>query len=145
MKKFIVVEVGSTTTKAYLYNGKVEKLDSIVIEFKNNFKKNDKISDTDKNLLFDFINNLKNICQDIHVYGTSIFRNLDNEFRKNWLCEFYDNTNLVFNIVSSKIENEYTVYGAIAHTSYDGNIAVMIGGGGSTELSITNNGKRSRK
>lgn len=39
------------------------------------------------------------------------------------------------------MENELTVYGTVADIDYDGRIAVMIGGGGSTELSIVENGR----
>ena len=40
MDKFIIIEIGSTNTKAYLYeNDKVKNLGFKTIEFKNNYKK----------------------------------------------------------------------------------------------------------
>ena len=39
------------------------------------------------------------------------------------------------------MENEYTVFGAVSNVNFPGKIAVMIGGGGSTELAIVQNGK----
>lgn len=140
MDKFVIVEIGSTNTKAYLYRDeKVENLSFKTIEFKNHYKKENKISEDDKDLLFEFIASIKE--ENIFVFGTSIFRNLTLEQKEEWLQEFKDKTNLDFNIVTSDQENEFTVYGATANIAYQGKIAVMIGGGGSTELSIVENGK----
>ena len=77
----------------------------------------------------------------IYIFGTSIFRNLTPEQQENWLTEFTNETGIPFHIVTSDLENEYTVYGVVSNISYKGKIAVMIGGGGSTELSIVENGK----
>lgn len=140
MDKFIIIEVGSTNTKAYLYeNETIKDLKRITIEFKRNYQQNNKIKEEDKDTLINFINSLD--YEHIYVYGTSIFRSLSEEEKDSWLQEFKTRTNLEFNIVTSDDENEYTVYGAIANTNYKGKIAVMIGGGGSTELAITENGK----
>lgn len=140
MKKFVIVEVGSTTTKSYIYkDNNITELDSIVIQFKGNYKKNNKIDDSDKKELFDFINSIKE--KYIFVYGTSIFRNLKEEELEQWKREFKENTGYDFNVVTSDMENEYTVYGVIGNIDYKGRIAVMIGGGGSTELSIVEDGK----
>ncbi len=140
MKRFIVIEVGSTNTKAYLYaNNKITNIAYKTIEFKNHYKKENKIAENDKKLLFDFINNLEE--KNIFIYGTSIFRNLTTKEKEEWLQEFKDKTGKDFQIVTSDMENEFTVYGAISNVNYNGKIAVMIGGGGSTELSIVENGK----
>lgn len=139
MNRFIIVEIGSTNTKAYLYKDeKVENLSFKTIEFKNHYKKENKISEDDKKLLFEFIDNIKE--ENIFVFGTSIFRNLTLEQKEEWKKEFKTKTNLDFYIVMSDEENELTVYGAVANINYQGKIAVMIGGGGSTELSIVENG-----
>ncbi|MCM1052778.1 MAG: hypothetical protein NC483_02205 [Ruminococcus sp.] len=140
MKKFIVIEVGSTNTKAYLYfNNEITNIAYQTIEFKNNYKKENKLNKKDKETLINFINNLEE--ENIYVYGTSIFRNLNNKEKEEWLKEFKDKTGIEFQIVTPDMENEFTVYGAIAGVDYKGHIAVMIGGGGSTELSIVENGK----
>lgn len=140
MNRFVIVEIGSTNTKAYLYkNEKVENLSFKTIEFKNHYKKENKISDDDKKLLFEFIDNIKE--KNIFVFGTSIFRNLTDIQKEEWKKEFKAKTNLDFHIVTSDEENELTVYGATANINYQGKIAVMIGGGGSTELSIVEKGK----
>lgn len=140
MNRFAIIEIGSTNTKAYLYKDeKVENLSFKTIEFKNHYKKENKISDDDKKLLFEFIDNIKE--ENIFVFGTSIFRNLTDIQKEEWKKEFKVKTNLDFHIVTSDEENELTVYGATANINYQGKIAVMIGGGGSTELSIVEKGK----
>jgi len=140
--KFIVVEIGSTNTKAKLYdNGEVTDLGFRTIEFKDHFKRENKIAQSDKELLYSFIKELKDKTPNIYVYGTSVFRALDEKTASLWLQEFKENTNLEFNIVSSKDENLYTCYGAY-DKRFKGSIAIMIAGGASTELAIYNNGKR---
>lgn len=135
MKEFVIIEIGSTNTKGYLYkDGEVKSLGFKTIEFKNHYKKENKIDEEDKQLLFSFVNEIK--IDRTYVFGTSIFRNLTDEQKDEWLKEFKEKTELDIRIVTSDMENEYTVYGAIADIDYDGKIAVMIGGGGSTELSI---------
>lgn len=135
MDKFIIIEIGSTNTKAYLYeNDKVKNLGFKTIEFKNNYKKEKKLLEEDKKLLFDYVNSFSDYkC---YVFGTSVFRNLTETQKDEWLKEFKENTGLDFVIVTSDMENEFTVYGATATINFDGKIAVMIGGGGSTELAI---------
>lgn len=138
--KYTVVEVGSTNTKAYyVEDNKVNDAGFKTIEFKNHYKVNNKLDENDKKDLIDFVNSLDN--DNVYVFGTSIFRKLSDDQRNEWLKEFKSKTDHDFRIVSSDEENEYTVYGAIANTKYDGNIAVMIGGGGSTELAIVKDGE----
>ena len=140
MQDFVIIEVGSTNTKAYLCNdNEVLDLGFKTIEFKNHYKKENKINDNDKKVLFDFINSIDNA--NVFVFGTSIFRNLDGVSKEEFLKEFKDKTGRDFYIVTPEEENEYTVYGAISKVKYTGNVAVMIGGGGSTELSIVRNGE----
>lgn len=140
MEKFAIVEIGSTNTKAYIYeNGELKDLGFNTIEFKSHYKKKNRIDENDKKELFEFIKGLG--IEKVYVYGTSIFRNLGDEEKSTWLNEFKSETGFDFNIVTSEEENEYTVYGAVSNVDYSGRIAVMIGGGGSTELSIVENGK----
>jgi len=140
MEKFIIIEIGSTNSKAYLYeNDEVIDLGRRTIELKNHYKVANKITDEDKKELFDFVNTNK--LEKTYVFGTSIFRNLTNEQQDEWYKEWRENTGLDFTIVTPDMENEFTVYGAVANIDYKDKIAVMIGGGGSTELSIVENGK----
>ncbi|MDE5540175.1 MAG: hypothetical protein K2J20_06805, partial [Bacilli bacterium] len=71
MKKFIIMEVGSTNTKASLYDGELKYLSRQTIEFKSNFKKEQKIKEEDKQKLYNFIHELEETTPKIYVYGTS--------------------------------------------------------------------------
>lgn len=136
MNKFIVVEVGSINTKTYLYEEKLKDLGTITIEFKNNYILNNEIDENDLNKLYNHISDLKKYDCPIHVFGTSIFRKLDNLGRGKFLKTFKDNTDVDFTIVSHELENELTVYGVLSEIDYNGKIAVMIDGETTTEVSI---------
>lgn len=131
----IIVEVGSTVVKADRYDGKkIESLKGITIEFKKHYNKDKKLNKSDIKKLIDFINNLKNISNDIYVCGTSIFRTLSNEERNEFLTLFKKETGYDFDIISQEREKELTVFGATKNVA--DRVCVFIGGGGSTEISI---------
>lgn len=136
MNKFIIVEVGSINTKTYLYEDKLKDLGTITIEFKNNYLLNNEINENDLNKLYNHISDLKKYDCPIHVFGTSIFRNLDNLERGKLLKTFKDNTDIDFTIITPELENELIVCGVISEIDYNGRIAVMIGGETNTEISI---------
>ena len=76
----IIIEVGSTNTKVDLYNGKeIEHLETVTIEFKKNYKLENKINEEDLNKLFDVIKNTLEYTSNIHIYGCSIFRSITND------------------------------------------------------------------
>ena len=139
MNEMIIIEVGSTNTKSYFYDGVVNEIGLTTIEFKNNYKANGKLLESDIDSLTDYVNELKSYNADIHVYGTSIFRDLSDEEFLSFVKLFNSKTNVNFNVVTADMENEFTVYGVIGDNDYEGRLAVMIGGGGSTELSIVEN------
>ena len=84
------------------------------------------------------INDLKEISKDIYVCGTSIFRTLKEEEKENFLNRFENETGYKFNIISQEKENELTVFGATRFVQEK--VCVFIGGGGSTEIAIYDNG-----
>lgn len=142
MKSFGIVEVGSTNTKGYMYmNSNIHDVPFVNIEFKKNYKENNCLKEYDKQKLYDYVLKIKGKVDKVYTYGTSIFRNLTDKQKTEFIEDFKNNTGCSFEVVSSEKENEYTVYGAITGINYDKNIAVMIGGGGSTEIAICNNGK----
>ena len=131
----IIIEVGSTNTKIDIYDGKeVKRLDELTILFKQNFKKSNSIDKNDINILIDYILKLKKDYNDIYVCGTSVFRDLNDSEREDFLNSFFDKTGLNFNIISQEQENELTVLGATRFV--DEKVCVFVGGGGSTEISI---------
>ena len=114
MNNFIIIEVGSINTKTYLYEEKLKDLGTITIEFRNNYKLNKKIMESDLEKLYEHIESLRKYNYPIYVFGTSIFRDLDNLERGNFLKEFKEKTNLEFTIVTQEMENELTVYGVVS-------------------------------
>lgn len=131
----IIVEVGSTCTKIDKFEGnKIEKLEGSTIQFKKHYIEDKHLRESDIQLLIENINNLKNISQDIYVCGTSIFRNLEKDEKEEFLNKFKKETGYNFNIISQEEENLLTVYGATKEVNQK--VAVFIGGGGSTEISI---------
>ena len=130
-EKFIIIEAGSTLAKGYLYeNNEIKELPFEFIEFKKHYSLEKKIFPEDKEKLFNYINKLKEITPNIHIYGTSIFRIITDEERKEFFEEMEKNTGLTFKIVTSDEEQKYTVDGITTNIDYDGNIAIMVSGGG---------------
>lgn len=135
----IIIEVGSTNTKVDLYNGKeIEHLETVTIEFKKNYKKENTLLPEDVRKLINIVLNYKQSYTNIYICGTSIFRNLTENQRDDFLNEFSKQTGFEFNIISQEQENELTVFGAVRNINKK--VAVFIGGGGSTEIAIYENG-----
>lgn len=135
----IIIEVGSTVTKFDKYDGKnIERIGLKTIEFKKNFKKENKLDIEDVETLVNSVRELQKEYKDIYVCGTSIFRSLPEEQKKEFLDTFYNETKLVFEVIEASRENELTVLGATKNVL--GSVAVLVGGGGSTEISIYDNG-----
>lgn len=135
--KFGIIEVGSTNTKAYIYDeGRLKNLGSHFIAFKTNYKEDGHLRESDVEELIEFIRNIKKETPEVHVFGTSIFRNLKDDERKSFLNLMKERLDIDFKIVTSDEESEYTVKGVIANIDYGQKMAVIIGGGGSTEIAI---------
>lgn len=138
MKK-VIIEVGSTCTKVDLFDGQeINRIKTETIEFKRNYKKENKLDKDDVEKLISLVKELKVKYQNIYVCGTSIFRILSDEQRNEFLNLFFNNTGIKFDIISPEKENELTVEGATRNVNKK--VAVFIGGGGSTEISIYDNG-----
>lgn len=135
----IIIEVGSTCTKIDKYDGKnVERLDELTIQFKKNYLTDKSVRESDIQELISAVNKLKNTYKDIYVCGTSIFRTLESKEKEEFLNRFKSETEYEFNIISQEEENELTVYGATRVVK--DKVCVFIGGGGSTEIAIYDDG-----
>ena len=135
----LIIEVGSTCTKVDLFDGKeINRIKTETIEFKRNYKKENKLDKDDVEKLISLVKELKDQYQNIYVCGTSIFRSLSDEQRNEFLNLFLNNTGIKFDIISPEKENELTVEGAARNVNKK--VAVFVGGGGSTEISIYDNG-----
>lgn len=134
----IIIEVGSTNTKIDKYDGKtIQNLGTETIEFKKNYKNENKLNENDVEKLINVVNKSKEITENIYVCGTSIFRNLNEEQKQEFLNNFRENTKINFEIISQEEENKLTVSGATKKLNKK--VAVFVGGGGSTEIAIYDN------
>ena len=142
MKVFAIIEIGSNNTKTHIYeNGKVIYENNATIEFKKNYNNNQKIDEDDLNKLFTIIEKALQYTKEIHVYGCSIFRNINPEELNNTNLKLKNKFNIEIEVVSQEDEAKYTALGCYNKIKYNGNICVFIGGGGSIELIFVNNGK----
>ena len=91
----IVVEVGSTCTKIDKFDGSnVVHLNTVPIEFKRHFKIENKLYSKDIQKLIDLVNNIQS--DNIFVCGTSVFRQLSDIERNNFLDYFKSKTGIEF-------------------------------------------------
>lgn len=131
----VIIEVGSTATKIDLFDGKeVKRLGTETIEFKRNYKKENKLDENDVQKIIEVTKDCVEKYKNVYVCGTSIFRNLTEEQKEEFLNKFSSKTGVNFEIISPEKENELTVFGAVRNVNQK--VAVFIGGGGSTEIAI---------
>lgn len=135
----IIVEVGSTCTKIDRFDGEnVQKLEGKTLQFKKHYAEDNALRESDIKELIDCINELKDISDDIYVCGTSIFRTLNDDEKNYFLERFKNETGYNFEIINQEKENELTVFGTTRFVK--DKVCVFIGGGGSTEIAIYDNG-----
>ncbi len=140
-KKIAIIEIGSNNTKTHIYeNSNLVKENNITIEFKKNYKKENKILSSDLDKLYDVINKTLEYTKNIHIYGCSIFRSTTKEELDEINKLLKEKFNLEIEVVSQEDEAMYTALGCYNNIKYDGNICIFIGGGGSIELIFVNNG-----
>lgn len=137
--KRLIIEVGSTCTKLdEVTDEGIKHIKDVTIEFKRHFNKLKKLDRNDVEKLINLVKEEQNKYNNIFVCGTSIFRILERQLKEEFLKNFEVETGLGFNIISQEEENRYTVEGATRNVK--GKVAVFIGGGGSTEIAIYDNG-----
>lgn len=141
-KKIAIIEIGSNNTKTHIYeNSNLVKENNVTIEFKKNYKKENRISFSDLDKLYDVIKNALEYTKNIHIYGCSIFRNITKEELDEINKVLKEKFNLEIEVVSQEDEAKYTALGCYNNIKYDGNICIFIGGGGSIELIFVRNGE----
>lgn len=135
----LIIEVGSTCTKLDEVNDSgIKRVKEVTIEFKRNFNKLKQLDNNDVDKLINLVKEEQLEYDNIFVCGTSIFRVIEQQMKEEFLTEFKSETGLDFHIISQEEENKYTVEGATRNVN--GKVAVFIGGGGSTEIAIYDNG-----
>ena len=141
-KKIAIIEIGSNNTKTHIYeNDNLVKENNVTIEFKKNYKKENKIKSSNLDKLYDVIKKALDQTKDVHIYGCSIFRNITKEELDEINKLLKEKFNLEIEVVSQEDEAKYTALGCYNNIKYDGNICIFIGGGGSIELIFVRNGQ----
>lgn len=142
VKRIAIIEIGSNNTKTHIYEyGNLISENNITIEFKKNYKKENKIQSSDLDKLYNIIKSALEYTDNVHIYGCSIFRNITDEELNEINKELKEKFDLQIEVVSQEDEAKYTALGCYNNIKYDGNLCVFIGGGGSIELIFVNNGK----
>ena len=142
MKKFAIIEIGSNNTKTHVYeDSKVLYDNNTTIEFKKNYKKENKILSSDLEKLDNVITKALEYTDNIHIYGCSIFRNITDAELEEINNALYNKYKLKIEVVSQEDEAYFTALGCYNDIDYDKNICIFIGGGGSIELIFVNNKK----
>lgn len=137
---FAIIEIGSNNTKTHIYKDEEVIYDNTTtIEFKKNYKRENKVNEEDLNKLYEVIEIALNYTKNVNIYGCSIFRNISKEELSKINKNLYDKFNLEIQVVSQEDEANYTALGCYNDIEYNGNICVFIGGGGSIELIFVNN------
>lgn len=110
----IIVEVGSKNTNIDICYGKESNhILSLPIEFEEDYKKENKLVKEDIDKLIERVNILNVVYDDIHIFGTGIFRNLNEEDRKEFIEEFKERTGREFKILDNDEEKKLHEKGAI--------------------------------
>ena len=143
-KIYAIIEIGSNNTKTHVYDHDTDNVlydNTTTIEFKKNYKINNKIITSDLEKLYEVIDKALEYTKDIHIYGCSIFRNITKQELEEINDLLYSKYKLKIEVVSQEDEANFTAIGCYNDINYDKNMGVFIGGGGSTELIFVNNKK----
>lgn len=144
MNKYFLIDVGSSTVKVY---NRLEKrvllIEQKTFNFKCEFNKNG-LSKKSKLELFNYFRYLiKTFCmtnKNTKIYATGIFREIKN--KNEFVEEFFDNTGLLFNIISHDLEAFYLEKAWINNNCKKISKMLVINiGGKTTELLFYQNGK----
>lgn len=141
MERVAIIEIGSNNTKTHVYEDKNVIYDNTTtIEFKKNYYKINMVDENDLLRLYNVIEKALEYTENVHIYGCSIFRNISKEELDKINYVLYGKYNLEIEVVSQEEEALYTALGCYSNINYNGNICIFIGGGGSIELILVNNG-----
>lgn len=137
-----IIEIGSNNTKTHIYqNNELIMENNTTIEFKKNYKINNKINEKDLEKLYVIIRLVLTYTKNVYIFGCSIFRNITKKELNKINEKIKKDFALEIKVVSQEEEAKYTAFGCYNNINYDKNICIFIGGGGSTELIFVNKGK----
>lgn len=144
MNKYFLIDIGSSTVKVY---NRVEKrvflIEQKTFDFKDDFNESG-LSQKNKLELFDFFSYLIKTYsmtnKNTKIYATGIFRDI--KTKGEFIEEFFDNTGLLFNIISHDLEAFYLEKAWVNKNCENLSKMMVINiGGKTTELLFYENGK----
>ena len=142
MKNYYI-DLGSSTIKVYEYLDSLKILEEHSIYFKNDFDPEKGLSKENLEELINYFDYLKKkynlLFENTFIYVTGIFRNLNEERKKDLIKLFNNKFDLNFDIISHGIENYY-LQKAMQNDYNDKKILIINMGGKTTEL-VTFKGK----
>lgn len=139
-ESFAIIEIGSNNTKTHIYeNDNLIYEDNTTIEFKKNYKIENRILSSDLDELYKIIDKAHTYTKNIYIYGCSIFRNIKKSELEDINSKLYNKYKLKIEVVSQEEEAYYTALGCYSDINYDRTICIFISGGGSTEIIFVKN------
>ncbi len=133
------IDLGSSTIKVYEYVGELKLLEEHSIYFKNDFDRDRGISEKNLDELCEYFTELKDKYdmkyENTHIFVTGIWRNLNDNKKREMVKLFNDGFDLYFNIISHGIENYYL--GKAMENDYNGKKILIINMGGKTTELVT--------
>lgn len=141
MDRIGIIEVGSTVTKSYIASSSgIETVALTGIEFKKNYRAQSRLHLDDMQALTRCAKQLLTRVSVVRVFGTSIFRDADDSDIRAVEASLSSLGDVQFEVVTAEGEALLTAEGAVRDLDFDGNIGVMVGGGGSTEVAVFRSG-----
>lgn len=143
MKQKLLIDIGSSTVKIYLWNlGSLTLLQAKSIAFKKDFNPKKGISKLSEKELFEVIKNIqkqhKNIP--IFIYATAVFRKFEKTALDKFAARFFKKTKVKFRVISQRLENAYLEKALIGKYNKKNKVLLINVGGGSTELVVMEKG-----
>jgi len=138
-KNLILIDIGSSTVKAYSFkNKKLNMLLQRSIPFKNNFDPEGGISSENKKELIELLKSLKekNPGAKFKTYATAVFRKLTPQAKTQLIDEIFQETEIFLNIISQDLENFYLEMALVGKANLKENVLLINIGGGSTEIVV---------
>ena len=142
MKK-ILIDIGSSTTKIYTYDGeKLSLFKQVSIVMKDGFDSSKGISSVNEEKLLETVESLKNQFPDYEhkLYATGIFRKLEKKSQTKLIDTIFLKTGTYLNIINHELESFY-LEKALSGKYHTKEPFLLINiGGATTELVIIENG-----